>query len=46
MRHRELSEIEGKAGQQSQSMLIAQMLLCVGFLVFLIYPAIAEIVRL
>lgn len=46
MRHRELSEIEGKAGQQSQSMLIAQMLLCVGFLVFLIYPAIAEIIRL
>ncbi|WP_328474187.1 type II secretion system F family protein [Streptomyces sp. NBC_00448] len=39
MRHRELSEIEGQAGEQSQSMLVAQMLLAAGFLVFLIYPA-------
>jgi Flp pilus assembly protein TadB len=43
MRRRELSEIEGKAGQQSQSMLVAQILLCTGFLVFLIYPAITQI---
>lgn len=40
---RELSEIEGKAGQKSQSMLVAQVLLCTGFLVFLIYPAITQI---
>lgn len=43
MRRRELSEIEGKAGQKSQSMLIAQVLLCTGFLVFLIYPALSQI---
>lgn len=46
LRRRELSEIEGKAGQQSQSMLVAQMLLCVGFLIFLIYPAIAQIAQI
>ncbi|MGW7382502.1 type II secretion system F family protein [Streptomyces sp. NPDC054794] len=39
MRHRELSEIEGSAGEKSQSMLVAQLLLCAGFLVFLIFPA-------
>lgn len=39
MRHRELAEIEGGAGEKSQSMLIAQLLLCVGFLIFLIFPA-------
>lgn len=43
MRRRELSEIEGKAGQQSQSMLVAQVLLCTAFLVFLIYPALSQI---
>lgn len=39
MRHRELAEIEGAAGEKSQSMLVAQLMLCAGFLVFLIYPA-------
>lgn len=39
MRHRELAEIEGSAGEKSQSMLVAQLMLCAGFLVFLIYPA-------
>jgi Flp pilus assembly protein TadB len=39
MRHRELAEIEGGAGEKSQSMLIAQLLLCMGFLIFLIFPA-------
>jgi hypothetical protein len=39
MRHRELAEIEGSAGENSQSMLVAQLLLCAGFLVFLIFPA-------
>ncbi|WP_328913984.1 MULTISPECIES: type II secretion system F family protein [unclassified Streptomyces] len=39
MRHRELSEIEGAAGENSQSMLVAQLLLCAGFLVFLLFPA-------
>ncbi|HET9173566.1 MAG TPA: type II secretion system F family protein [Actinospica sp.] len=46
LRRRELSEIEGKAGQQSQTMLVAQMLLCVGFLVFLIYPAVAQLTHI
>ncbi|WP_436737366.1 type II secretion system F family protein [Streptomyces sp. BBFR102] len=39
MRHREMAEIEGAAGEKSQSMLVAQLLLCAGFLVFLIFPA-------
>ncbi|MDT0342894.1 type II secretion system F family protein [Streptomyces litchfieldiae] len=39
MRHRELAQIEGSAGEKSQSMLIAQLLLCMGFLIFLIFPA-------
>ena len=43
MRRRELAEIEGKAGAKSQSMLVAQMLLCAAFLVFLIYPAAMQI---
>jgi len=43
MRHRELAEIEGSAGAKSQSMLIAQMLLCAGFMVFLMYPAVSRV---
>lgn len=43
MRKRELAEAEGKAGEKSQSMLVAQLLLCVGFLVFLVYPAISQL---
>jgi tight adherence protein C len=39
LRRREISDLEGKAGQRSQSMLIAQMLLCIGFLLFILYPA-------
>lgn len=46
MRQRELADSESRAEAASQSMLIAQLLLCVGFLVFLIYPAIAGIVGL
>jgi hypothetical protein len=34
MRRRELAAVEGKAGEQSQSMLVAQILLCIGFLIF------------
>jgi tight adherence protein C len=44
MRSRELSDIEGKAGEQSQSMLVAQLLLCAGFLIFLAYPAVMRVV--
>jgi len=43
MRHRELADAEAKAEERSQSMLVAQLLLCAGFLVFLIYPALARI---
>jgi Flp pilus assembly protein TadB len=40
LRRRELSDLEGQAGEKSQSMLVAQMLLCAGFLVFLTFPVI------
>lgn len=46
MRQQELAEAEGRAAQRSQSMLVAQLLLCVGFLLFLIYPAVSEIIGL
>lgn len=44
MRSRELSEIEGKAGERSQSMLVAQLLLCAAFLIFLAYPALERVI--
>jgi Flp pilus assembly protein TadB len=43
LRRRELAEAEGKAGERSQSMLIAQLLICFGFLLFLAYPAVYNI---
>lgn len=43
LRRRELAESEGNAGQDSQSMLVAQLLLAVGFLVFLVYPAMVTV---
>ncbi len=43
MRSRELSDVEGKAGERSQSMLVAQLLLCAGFLIFLAYPAVMRV---
>jgi Flp pilus assembly protein TadB len=43
LRSRELAEIEGKAGERSQSMLVAQLLLCAGFMVFLAYPAVVRV---
>lgn len=45
MRRRELAEAEGRAGERSQSMLVAQLLLAVGFLVFLVYPAMVTVLR-
>jgi tight adherence protein C len=44
MRSRELSDVEGKAGERSQSMLIAQLLLCAGFLLFLSFPALMRVI--
>lgn len=43
MRRRELAEVEGDAGEKSQSMLVAQLLICMGFLVFLAYPSISQL---
>ncbi|MFC9969397.1 type II secretion system F family protein [Spirillospora sp. NPDC127200] len=43
MRSRELSELEGKAGERSQSMLVAQLFLCAAFLIFLAYPAVMRV---
>jgi Flp pilus assembly protein TadB len=43
MRRKELADAEGRAAAQSQSMLVAQLLLCVGFLLFLTYPAVARV---
>jgi tight adherence protein C len=40
LRRRQLTDLEGQAGERSQSMLVAQMLLVMGFLVFLVYPVI------
>jgi Flp pilus assembly protein TadB len=44
MRRKELADAEGRAAARSQSMLIAQLLLCVGFLLFLTYPAVARVI--
>lgn len=44
LRRRELAEVEGKAGERSQSMLVAQLLLCLGFLIFLLYPALIGVI--
>jgi tight adherence protein C len=43
LRRRELADAEGRAQARSQSMLVAQVLLAVGFLIFLIYPAITRV---
>ena len=43
MRRKELVDVEGQAGESSQSMLIAQMLMCVAFLIFLAYPAVSQL---
>lgn len=43
MRRKELVEVEGAAGESSQSMLLAQLLMCVAFLIFLAYPAIQQL---
>ncbi|WP_371503560.1 type II secretion system protein (plasmid) [Kitasatospora sp. NBC_00374] len=43
LRNRELAEMQGAAAAKSQSMLVAQLLLCFGFLIFLIYPALTLI---
>lgn len=43
MRRKEMVDVEGAAGESSQSMLMAQLLMCVAFLVFLAYPAVSQL---
>jgi Flp pilus assembly protein TadB len=43
LRRRELADAESRAQARSQSMLVAQLLLAVGFLLFLIYPAVTRV---
>ena len=40
LRRKEMAENEGEAGERSQSMLVAQLLVCSAFLLFLAFPAV------
>lgn len=46
LRSEELADAEGNAGKRDQSMLMAQILLGVGFAVFLGYPAVTNFMRI
>ena len=46
MRRRELADAEGEAGQKDQSMRLAQILIGVGFMAFLTYPAVVNVLAL
>lgn len=46
LRARRSAEIEESAGGRTQSLLLAQMLLAVGFLAYLLYPALVKLVGL
>jgi hypothetical protein len=43
LRDRELTDTAGRAGERSQSMLVAQVVLALGFVIFLGYPAVAKV---
>jgi tight adherence protein C len=43
LRRREMADVEGEAGENSQSMLVAQLVLCMGFMVFLAFPALSQL---
>ena len=43
LRRRELAEVEGGVGEKSQSMLVAQLLICFSFMIFLAIPALAQL---
>jgi Flp pilus assembly protein TadB len=43
LRRKELTQAEGEEGEKSQSMLVAQMLISTAFLIFLAYPAVAQL---
>jgi len=44
LRDRQISDAHGKANERSQNMLIAQVLLGLGFLIFIGYPALAKVI--
>jgi hypothetical protein len=37
--------VEGEAGEKSQSMLVAQLVICTGFMIFLAYPAVSQLMK-
>jgi Flp pilus assembly protein TadB len=43
LRRKELADVEGKAGERSQSMLVAQLVMIAAFFLFLAFPAGAAI---
>ena len=43
LRDRELADAQGRANEQSQSMLVAQVVLGLGFVLFLGYPAVVRV---
>lgn len=45
LRRKEMAESEGDAGERSQSMLVAQLLVCAAFLVFLGFPAVDRLLQ-
>jgi len=46
LRDRELTDTQGRANERSQSMLVAQVVLGLGFVVFLGYPAVAKVLAI
>jgi tight adherence protein C len=46
LRDREMTDAQGRANERSQSMLVAQVVLGLGFVVFLGYPAVARVLAL
>lgn len=46
LRDRELTDLQGASAERSQSMLVAQVVLGFGFLLFLGYPAVAKVLAL
>lgn len=45
LRTRQLAEAHGGANERSQTMLVGQVLLALGFMIFLGYPALAQVLK-
>jgi tight adherence protein C len=43
LRRKDMADVEGDAGEKSQSMLVAQLVLCTAFMVFLAFPAVHDL---